>query len=268
MESIIHQVSGSFDTWYNFLPAGDYHVGAGGCDEGLIKRSLSQPGIDFFLDMGDDAECITPSDKRWDSKTIAPWLWEQRENSGIVDLQVKRAASFWKPYANKMLGVLESNHTKKISQGQVYDPTAALCDMLHVRNLGHVAQIHLSFTHGKKVRTFSILATHGRGGGAGKGNKLHKIHQWASKFPGYDLYLVGHGHEQLVGGITRLHPVPGSIVARNGLLVMTGTALKTYTPGSGGYGEQAGYEPVMLGFPLIRFHPDSLTIKVEISCNV
>lgn len=274
MRCIKHVVkAASLDRKFCLIAGGDNHIGNSGCDEAQISQALR--GANFYLGMGDDIEGILPHDKRWNSKSIAPWLWKamaREDTSGLIALQCDRAVHHWKAalHANRgsrLLGVLESNHPRKIARDGAFDPTAYICKQLNTPNLGNTTQIHITFVTPKKSCTYAILATHGWGGGCTKGNKLHKLHMWASRFSGYDLYLMGHGHEQLIAGKTSLYSTPSKIGDKNALLVMTGTTLKTYTDGSGGYGEQFGYEPTTLGYPKIYFHPASHNIEASIGAG-
>ena len=110
----------------------------------------------------------------------------------------------------------------------------------------------------------TIWAHHGVGSGVGVAapiTKLERVLEWAEA----DLYLMGHQHKRAAGASPRFYIVGDKtpiMVARERLLVGTGSYLRGYLRGSkadgrpgGTYVEKGMMRPVSLGSPLIRIEP-------------
>ena len=82
MKTITHKIETTDCVKLVFL--GDNHIGAQGCDEDLIKQTVTRIQEDntYYFDMGDRCEFINSKDPRFEFANLPQWL----NLSDLVDI--------------------------------------------------------------------------------------------------------------------------------------------------------------------------------------
>jgi hypothetical protein len=80
-----------------------------------------------------------------------------------------------------------------------------------------------------------------------------------------DLVMMGHCHEQFAKSFLRLVPNYdcSEINSKITMGLITGSYLRTYSPGFTGYGEIKGYAPTTMGATRARYIPATKILTVE-----
>jgi len=210
--------------------------------------------------MGDFAECINIQDKRFDLKSVDKKYLPRLDD--IANACFEDLANLFDPIKEKCLGLLVGNHEETLRLRHSQDVHGALCLRLGLKNLGYDSLIRWTFrrkTGGghPPASQLSIFASHGTIAGRRDGAKLNRIEDLHRNFDA-DIYLVGHGHSQIVGRSVQLS-VPDSgemkLKERLRLSMMTGTFRKSYEEGTRDYSEKSHFAPPVIGCPVITIHP-------------
>lgn len=258
---------------HNLFLFGDDHVGTvlrydKGWNKMVHMMCSSYDGLpanaNFGVDHGDIIEAIDLNDPRYDPHTV--------KNSVLQ--QIHEAIAVRKPIADKLLTILEGNHPlKKWRFGFI---TPDVCDALGVQygtwtskismvdNRGRL-MYKLFCTHGRKQITSTaddpkrryvnmklILKRHMRykAGDCLIQSKGH-THKLLICEPESELYLVDDG-KRVVQKYTNTDRVSGYIHPDHRWYVNTGSFLRMYGEGISGYAEIGEYDPVELGFAIVK----------------
>jgi len=278
-------VHGSRSDEFTIYDISDIHLLNRACDKKRLAQDVKHIADDshaFWVGGGDNAEYISPTDKRFDPEAVDPDIT-------VADLgSLGRATTdrvrdiFW-PIRHKCLGLAFGNHEDTFirSKGTI-DLHAYLCTLLSVPNLRYSALFDVVFVrnpHVKKPRlifaappeqkftreTFRVFVHHGAGYAQTEGGKLNKLVQFMNRFEA-DIYMVGHVHDQIGKRIVEIGAdAPCEhLVARERVGIIAGTYLRTYQQGMTTYGEKRGYQPVPLGCTFVKIRPETRQIKAEI----
>jgi hypothetical protein len=243
------------------------HLGSANCDEKKLKQDIAVAAANpnhYLFGGGDLNDMVILADTKRYTKAndICP-------TDDIVDYQIDRAEEILDPMRGRIIGLGEGNHEEEIAHRCGTNPSKRLAKRLNTTYLGYSGLIRLQLSeNGARGRTVDIRWHHGWGGGGSRtrGYPLTKyskdIAYWKA-----DLYLYGHDHQKqddrIVGfGIGARN----TLCARDRMLVVCGTYLKTYTLTEyPTYGEKAGYPPVAIGCPTINITPnaDWVTMSVD-----
>lgn len=248
---------------YTLYPIGDIHLGAKGCDVPELKKTIEAVRSDpmaRWVGMGDYAEHITMTDKRFDLRTIDPKYRDQLDD--LPGACVRDLIEMFKPIKGKCLGLVVGNHEEKLRLSHSNNVHGAMCTFLGVKDLGYTAVIRWTFRRGngstrQSGHVFKILVSHGTIASRRNGAKINRMEDVASQF-NVDLALFGHGHSKLVSERIELDfPDFGEMrqIEKWKYVVMTGTYRKNHTFETLDYAEKAGYPPVPIGSPRIKFRP-------------
>lgn len=145
--------------------------------------------------MGDYAECINYTDKRFDPTTIDPYYLAELSNA--VPRQIETIKELFDPIMDKCIGLLRGNHEETIRLRYHYDVMYEFWKRWKVPILGDIAWVVLRFVHdcetkGKKpTSVFKMIATHGNVGGRTAGYKLNRM-EHMTRYYDADIYLMGH----------------------------------------------------------------------------
>jgi hypothetical protein len=235
------------------VPIGDIHLGAEGCDENkldkLLHWVLSKEDC-YVIGMGDYAECIAISDKRFCGKSV------KREYSGelssLINDQRNTVIRKFKPLADegRLLGMITGNHeftTTKYS----FDIMKDICSSLGVPNLGYSFFYRLTLMKKKSPHKNNVIiyGHHGWGGGRKPGASMNKMVDAVSNYDA-DIYLMAHDHQKYGKRLVRLGITDQKGVGireRPCILARTGTFLRTCQEGDFNYSERFGFPPTDLG---------------------
>ena len=242
------------------MPLGDIQSGVASCDMDLLAENV-QKGMEagaYFIGMGDYIDCASPSNRAaLKSARLYDTIYSTMDEA--VGRQMRDLMEIIAPTKGRWFGMLTGHHVWEFQDGTTSD--TRLCDELQTTHLGDAAMIKLHFADSKKELDCIIWAHHGEGSGttvAAPLNKLEKVIEWAEA----DLYLMGHQHKRVAANVPRFYIVEETLVARERVVVCTGSYLKGYMQGSkagpragGTYVEKGMMRPVSLGSPMIRLIP-------------
>lgn len=250
---------GSKSDEFTLYPIGDIHLGAKACDVPALARTVERVRADRnarWIGMGDYAEHITISDKRFDLKTIDPRYLPELDD--LPAACVRDLVGILSPIRDKCLGLVVGNHEESLRLRNSHNVHGALCVALGAANLGYDSIVRWTFKRSSHAAaTIKILASHGTIAGRRNGGKVNRMEDVASNFD-VDVALFGHGHSQLAAERIELS-VPSSgrmrLQEKKKVFMMTGTYRRNHTEGTLDYGEKAGFAPVPIGSPRIRIRP-------------
>ena len=250
---------------HRLYTVGDCHLGNVGCSTDHLRADIERIRKDPLaraLLMGDLADYIGQTDKRWDAATITP----RARVKDLADWGMylsKLVVQTFAPIAGKIIGALSGNHEATFQARQAQQCHAWTCQELGIRDLGYSCFLDLCFsrrTPGSKTgktRRYRLFCHHGAGAASSAGGKINRLMAFMMANEA-DLFLVGHVHEKDVKRTETLsaNDTCTALTSCKKLGVFTGTYLRTYHEGTNaGYGERAGYRPVPLGCSLVEFQP-------------
>lgn len=258
---------------YTIYPLGDLHLGPKACWEKKLRedvKTIAKDKYGIVYGMGDYFDCITRNDKRFDSRDISDWV-QADEIDEVVDLQIERGIEILSPIADKFMLLIEGNHESKMRRINGTNPTRRLAKALSKvcgRNIpycGKAAFVRQRFSRGGAVTQIISCLHHGWFAGRKKGGKINNMDDALNRFR-CDLFICAHAHDRLVTPGTQIGigQKENKIKEHRRFAVMTGSYLKTYPDGAGGYGEDFGYPPTDIGYVPITVTPDKRLIKVTI----
>ena len=250
-------------------PIGDMHVGNASADahekklRALVER-LAAMEHGYTLLMGDMAEYIGLKDKRFDPKSIAPWI-RLSDLTDIAAVQSDRVIDILMPLIEKdrILGVIKGNHESSLERWQERDISYDLAKRIKEMGgkqprllLGMSGWVVLKFHRekGKRAGTavVKIFAHHGFVGGRLAGAKALNMQRLLWNH-GADIVYMGHDHT------ARVQPEAieevdngGNVVTRIRYGCSTGNWL-----GQAQYAKDAGYFPLPVGYVETVLRPRS-----------
>ena len=115
-------------------------------------------------------------------------------SSPQVDLD--KAVEIFKPYAHKILAVVEGNHEYRVSKEVGISLTQMFCLSLNIIDKYAGTSAYLFLNVGSKKVNYKVYATHGYGGGRTTGAKANILVQLASVVDA-DVYIISHTHQPL-----------------------------------------------------------------------
>lgn len=252
------------DEVHLYLP-GDAHSGTKYHAEHEFARTIQRirdDPVGRWIDMGDKADFITPSDPRWKCGSIASWVHEDN----IALDQGGYYCDVVQPIAPKCDGSIDGNHEDAIRQHCHVNIQQYITDKLGVRNLGFMALIHYTF-YVTKTRCYGldVVVTHGSGAGITRGAKINRLERLMN---GFDAQVFGHGHVHeiiLHPGMPYLYRAKaGRLKQRRKVGAMTGCFFRTYTQDvEASYGERKNYPPTMIGCPMFVITPSTGAVEVR-----
>jgi hypothetical protein len=251
---------------FNLYLLGDTHLGTIHCAEHQLQQKLNEIKSDplaYWIGMGDYGDYITPHDKRWSSKDIAPWV-DPEDIAESVRIKIR---SLFEPIKGKCVGLLYGNHEVSYSKLQDGNVHKHICEDLNVDNLGYSCFIHFVFKRKNSTEAHLIKGcfTHGNGGARTPGAKLNYLRDLMSGFQA-NIYGYAHVHDlnihspDVLGTNDKLE-----VSAKSKIGALTGCWFRTYTQGTqASYGEIKVYPPSRMGCPKFQIWPGRQIISVEI----
>lgn len=244
---------------------GDTHFGHIGCRKDLIADhiALAKEQDAYWAHMGDIADAITISDKRYDKDNMDDDLPTMKD-------QYEYAVELFKVLdPEKCLGVLTGNHDDKVRRmsptGYDYAMTgfAAPLGVPYLEFSGFVTLCFENQYHDRSKKSFYLW--HGAGGGRKTGGKINRLEDMAAGFNA-DIYAVGHYHvlAHTVKGYKE-HVTNGRhdhIAKKAKYYMITGGYLEGYVEDVSTYVSRFGYMPSVLGCMKLVIHPDSGRVEV------
>lgn len=277
------------DATFSIYNVADIHYGSRGCAKDRLYKDIAKIHNDpyaLFAVGGDYLEAIMPGDKRFDPEAVDADI-RVNDLSTLLAMLTHSLEKLFLPIAPKCLGWCYGNHEykhyAKESQRMVH---TALCDGLNVPNMNYSGWADLYFKHnprlGREVRMSTpleppaeyaaklrVLIHHGFGASATPGGKMNALIRLVNITHDTDLVMTGHLHEQMAKLNVRLSPNTdcSEIKQRQTMVLMTGSYLRTYSPGYTSYGEMRGYQPTTLGATRATYSPSEKRLVVEIGAD-
>ena len=181
-------------------------------------------------------------------------------------MQRKNMTEMLEPIAHKILGSVQGNHERRISDQSSEDPSELIAEALKIPYRPSGMMLKISFGrgnegHDEKPYVFWGYITHGYGGARTKSAKAIKAERLAT-FVDADFYCMSHDH--VVNASPSNYLVAdnrtyldaktgftyGNVKAHRKLEVKTNAYLKW-----GDYGEAGGFPPTDLLTPIIKLLP-------------
>lgn len=254
------------DSFYLYL-IGDLHLGTVHCAENEIRKKVAEikdnPNA-LWIGMGDMAECITPSDKRWDPSALVIPDWVKHDD--IAKCQSDKVIEFLSPIKDKCVGLLYGNHEDSIRKRNHDNIHKWICDGLELPNLGYSAFVHFIFRRrgSKEAHLVKGAFTHGTGGARTEGGKINYLTRFMRDFDA-NIYGYAHTHNiqlhspDILGTTENL-----AIKAKGKIGALTGCWFRTYTQGGvASYGEMKVYSPTRIGCPVFIITPDKGMVEAK-----
>lgn len=232
-------------------PTSDIHFGNPSCSLRHLNQHIeyikSDPSMFTFLN-GDMIECVTKNSKG-----------EIHKQAGSPGQQRDFIIEKFMPIKNKVLGVTQGNHERRIED---VDVAGDIAKALGVPYRAEGMLLKISFgggnsRHTEKPYVYWLYFTHGYGGARTKGAKAVKIERVA-QWMHADAYIMSHDHVVNVSPDIYLLPdnrthidkdtgfKVGKLQAHRKMLIKSNAFLKW-----GGYAEAGGFPPSDLTTPLI-----------------
>lgn len=244
--------------WFCLVPIGDLHAGIKNFAENdcyeVIEWIRKTPNA-YWIGMGDYAEFINYSDKRFDPYNISDWCLDSLDK--LAQTQADHICNMFSPIKNKCIGLLEGNHEETIRLKYHLSIVDIMCDHLKTVNLTDCTWIRLKFHRSNRSKNVIIFAAHGSSAAIKLGGKINKITDLGNFFEA-DIYLMGHVHDKASAYRPRLYITDKGeprIYDRNKVFSLTGTFFKTYQEYTRSYGAKKLYPPTPLGVEKIRIEP-------------
>ena len=168
--------------------------------------------------------------------------------------QLVKAVLTLKPIANKCFAITQGNHERRTAKESGVDLMRIIARELHLEDKYSegMAYIFLHFgeqsSHlSRRKVPYTILVTHGSGGGRTVGSKANRLADLVS-IADADIYLYGHTHQPMVfkEGFMRVDWRNHKLLNVDRLFVNSGAFLDW-----GGYAEQGQYRPSVISTPHI-----------------
>ena len=245
---------------FRLVPIGDVHLGAAACDESRLVEVVKGIAADdraYWVGLGDYAEFINLQDRRFDSRTLAPWI-EVDDLADLAQAQRDRFLDITKLIAGQCLGLAEGNHERWIYHKFERDIHSEIVNGVKQEagkaadfrlGLGYYGWLQLAFYFGSDKKGGSAIINvnihHGFVGGRLDGAKALNMQRWLWNHDA-DLVLFGHSHNAM----TQIAQVEGidragrhyEQVRRGGYC---GSFLRTInSDGPCTYSEEKGYMPL------------------------
>ena len=242
MELHTIDLSPDFDYIY-LLPISDLHLGDPNCN---IEKFL---GYRDWLEETPNAYTLLNGDIL--NTAIKDSVSDIYTETMSPQEQIKKAVELFSPVKDKILGVVNGNHERRISKIAGIDITEVMADRLGVWYAGDEVFIKLRFGRkpNKKPVAYTIYSTHGFGSGRTVGSKVNNL-QKLSDIVLADLYIASHTH--FMTAHQDIYLVPDT--RNNNIMKVKRTFVSSgaFLDRGRGYGVQKGYPACKLGSPRIR----------------
>ena len=235
------------------LPLSDFHIGDPGFNERALKDYLAYilGGENRFILLNGDI--INNATRNSVSDCYEETMSPRR--------QIDRAAEILGPAAHRILGMVSGNHERRTDKEVGLSPAEILADKLRVKYFG--VQVLMKIRLGKNEHSrptyYTLYATHGWGGGRLRGGKANNLER-LKNIVLCDIYCMAHTHGQM--------SFPSSIFVpdRKNDIVMERTMWfvnsGSFLDRGEGYAAAKGYEPQVLGCPIIELSGKERKITV------
>lgn len=258
-------VGENWEQWY--LLTSDRHHDSRDCNRELelehLKKAKERKAR--VIDMGDLFDVMQGKyDPRRSYEEMRPEYVERmaKDRAGYLDVIVKDAIEFYKPYANLFMVVGRGNHeTAMLSHNDtdltdrfVYGINSAAKTQILTGGFG--GWVKFQFTIGNtQHESINLKYFHGAGGGQAAVTKgVIQSNRQAVFLPDAQIVVGGHIHESWILAIPRERVSDKGVISQDlQYHVRTPTYKNDYTDGSGGWHVERGAPPKPMGGVWLRF---------------
>lgn len=224
----------------------------------LIKWIKDTPDV-YAMFLGDLADSITTSDKRFDIEATDPSLNTPHKQLNFI---IKSLT----PIKGKILGMCEGNHEAKLRVNSGINIIKGVCDALDTRYLGYSFMMNIGFK-GLEKEKVKIYGHHGSVTG---NDFLSCAKGFMNKVAPYfeaDVYTCGHCHHKGAFPVKKFYLEGKEIKSKEIWWTITGSYLETFGLHStiSSYSEIKQYPPTATGSVSIKLTPSQNGIKIF--CN-
>jgi hypothetical protein len=259
-----------------FLLSSDRHHDSPDCNRELEIEHLEEckKRKGYVLDFGDIFDAMQGRyDPRRTYKDIRPEYQKKMIEGGkFLDVIVKDAVNFYKPYANQILLIGRGNHETAI---ETHNDTDLIDRLVSGINTAAKSSVYSGFYGGWVRFMFKIQGTqresvnmkyfHGAGGGGPVTKGTIQSNRQAVFLPDADIVVNGHIHESWVLAIPRERLSDAGVVYQDlQFHVRTATYKNDYGNGSSGWHIETGKPPKPRGAVWLRFYLDRSHIRTEL----
>lgn len=192
-EVITHRILSNNDVTLWLI--GDTHIGASEFNEKRFKRDIS------LIEADPNAKVVLIGDIINNGvKSSVSNVYEERMMPGAAK---KYAAECLAPIKDKIICAVGGNHEMRSVKEVDDDPAYDIMCKLDIENLyrRNVAFVKLQFGNvrgdGKTNPTYTLLVTHGSGGGSTIGGSANKQQRTQETYEGIDIFIQGHTHKAM-----------------------------------------------------------------------
>ena len=245
---------GNIDKLY-IIPISDIHIGDVRCDYDKLKGYLQwiKEHNAYIILNGD----LMTSDIKASVGDVYNAEMNPQE-------QLDLAIEIFKPFANRILAVVEGNHEYRIYKEAGLRTTKIFADEIGI-SAYNPDGMYIIIKMGKGLNNRPILyrlyATHGWSSGRTTGSKINAVEQLNRQFPITDCYIASHTHTQALSVDVIYYPDErnNKFVEQKRAYVSAGSFL-----GHGGYSLRKGLAFAKLGSPRIRLDGTRKDLHVSI----
>ena len=249
MKLITHEFSEDLEHLY-ILPIADFHLG---------DRLFNKERLQDFLDWAtkEDAYLILGGDLI--NNALKDSVSDCYASILSPSEQLERATDIFRPFKERILGVVSGNHEYRSIRAVNFDPTSELLHRLGGQELAKKIYdpdgIAIIIRLGKAINAqgkinYTLYVTHGTGSGKRVGGRANNLDDM-SNIIDVDIYINFHTHQEIAFNYDYFR-----IDERHNKLQII---KKSYVKGGsflnwGGYAERKGYKPGHVGAPRIRLN--------------
>jgi len=247
---------------FTIKPLYDVHYGNTYCDTKALKAYLADcDDKTYIIGGGDSIDAIITKDfKRYMKHSDAT------ETDAVIDEQVDGLYEILAPYKERFIGLMDGNHEHTITKHCGTNPMRRLSEKLGCVHLGYSCFVRLVFHEpdGGRVRTITIKAHHGWGGGTRtEGGSITKYSKDKASWVA-DMFMYGHDHRlQSTRSVTIGAGANRKMVTKHKFIFLCGSYLKTLSDTTDAtYSEIGGYPPIEVGGISIKIKPSATWVEV------
>ena len=253
---------------FSFFPLGDFHIGNAACDLNKIESTVEQIAKtkdSFVILMGDLAEYIMPSDKRYNHDEIHPRFRQYYQT--LPSEYLNYLINLLTPIKEKIITIHDGNHEETLQKYYYRNISAELAGALGTKYTPAQTFTKVQFQYpnnGGHVKSIVINTSHGHQSGRTTGSKVNFMENAVSWIDA-DIILRGHSHSLFANKTTRMgtNPRNSKIIKKEIIVGHTGSALDTYTSNTTTYAERADYRMNTEGFMTIFIDVDIKNIRLS-----
>ena len=233
---------------------GDVHCGGLSTDLNAFDKMIkyAEKSGAHLLGLGDWAEAISATDKRFDLGSIDPRFLD----GDLIANQYNYIEEALEPIKDQVLTLHAGNHDLKVKKNCHIDMTKQMCRNLGIQYAEGSALTRLSFKRPNRTTSFVIYSAHGSQAGRNTGSKINSMESLSNAYV-FDLAVCGHSHSLFTISSTQVYLSQNNTLGfRTIHFGNSGSFLRGIKENVVSYGELGGYKPSKVGYLLYKFDPE------------